>query len=252
MTGSSIINTVGQGTWTVEHDGGVPGTVWSTITWNTERCVTEPEPRGTSITVEARAAETLAGLGSQIYLPVSNGADLASIIGRYIQIKVTLNGQAQPFLSPILCDLSVSALCNQTIEANLDIRPGVCPNNFNVYLPGVLVSSVLGTNVFDVDDVDTSTLQISRVDGVGTPVNVLAGSLSYGDFGTPFSGDECDCHTLTGDGFEDLYMKFDKQTMIDHLNFGSLECGTVLPLRVSGLLNDGTPFESIDCIVIVD
>jgi hypothetical protein len=47
-------------------------------------------------------------------------------------------------------------------------------------------------------------------------------------------------------------MKFDKQTMIDHLNFGSLECGTVLPLRVSGLLNDGTPFESIDCIVIVD
>jgi hypothetical protein len=138
------------------------------------------------------------------------------------------------------------------LQASLDIRPGVCPNNFNVYMPGVLITALLGTPSFNVNDINTSTLQISRLDGVGSAVPVNADSFWYTDIATPFIGDQCDCHTLGADGNQDLYMKFDKQAMIDELNFDELECGAIVPLRVTGSLNDGTAFSSNDCIVIVD
>ena len=138
------------------------------------------------------------------------------------------------------------------IQANVDIRPGVCPNNFNVYMPGVLITALLGSPSFNVNDVDTSSIQISRLDGVGGSVPVNADSFWYTDIATPFIGNQCDCHTLGADGHQDLYMKFDKQAMIDNLNFDELECGSIVPLRVTGSLSNGTPFTSTDCIVIVD
>ena len=78
--------TAPQGTWTVVQDGSAAGTAWGTITWNTE-----PQgsvPPGTSLTVEARAADTEAGLGGQAFVAVTNGAAF-NLTGRFIQVQVT-------------------------------------------------------------------------------------------------------------------------------------------------------------------
>ena len=146
----------------------------------------------------------------------------------------------------------VELITTTPIEAAVDIRPGICPNNFNVYLAGTLSASVLGTTQFDITAIDVTTIQISRADGVGTSVPVNSDSLDISDVGTPFPGDSCDCHSFSGDGFDDLFFKFDKQAMIDNLDFGSVPCGTAVELVISFQTLDGGTYAGNDCIVIID
>jgi hypothetical protein len=104
MTGSVLGEiTAPVGTWSVVQDGGVAGQTWGTITWNTE-----PQgsvPPGTSITVEARTADTEAGLAAQPFVPVGNGT-LFSLTGRFIEARATLRA-APNGTSPILSDLRI-------------------------------------------------------------------------------------------------------------------------------------------------
>ncbi len=104
MTGSVLGEiTAPVGTWSVVQDGGVAGQTWGTVTWNTE-----PQgsvPPGTSITVEARTADTEAGLSGQSFSPVSNGVKFAQV-GRYIEVRATLTA-APSGASPVLSDLRI-------------------------------------------------------------------------------------------------------------------------------------------------
>ena len=73
--------------------------------WNTE-----PQgstPAGTSITVEARAADTEAGLAAQPFTPVSNNVQFG-LVGRYIEARATLRA-APSGASPVLSDLRITA-----------------------------------------------------------------------------------------------------------------------------------------------
>jgi hypothetical protein len=91
------------GTWSVVQDGGTAGQTWGTITWNTE-----PQgsvPPGTSITVEARASDTEAGLASQPFVGVGNGT-VFSLTGRFIEARATLRA-APNGTSPVLSDLRI-------------------------------------------------------------------------------------------------------------------------------------------------
>jgi hypothetical protein len=104
MTGSVLGEiTAPIGTWTVVQDGGNAGQPWGKVTWNTE-----PQgsvPPGTSITVEARAADTEAGLASQPFVPVGNGSQFA-LTGRYIEVRATLRANSSGD-SPVLSDLRI-------------------------------------------------------------------------------------------------------------------------------------------------
>ena len=104
MTGQQLFNsTAPQGTWTVVQDGGSPGTGWGTATWNTE-----PQgsvPPGSTLLVEARAADTEAGLGSESYVPVANGVEFA-LTGQFIQVRITLKPDEDDN-SPVLSDIRI-------------------------------------------------------------------------------------------------------------------------------------------------
>ncbi|MGY0236118.1 Vgb family protein [Longispora urticae] len=104
MTGSVLGEiTAPQGTWNVVQDAGFAGAPWGKVTWNTE-----PQgsvPPGTSITVEARTADTEAGLAAQPYLPVGNGVQFG-LVGRYIEVRTTLKASPSG-ASPILSDLRI-------------------------------------------------------------------------------------------------------------------------------------------------
>ncbi len=136
----------------------------------------------------------------------------------------------------------------------LDIRPGACPNPLNPRSRGVLPVAVVGSDIFDVTEIDVESLVLTRADGVGGSVRPLSHRhgprVKVKDVATPFSGPLCDCHELRGDGIDDLGMKFSTRKLVRNLELESLSVGTEVPLTVSGTLRDGTPFEASDCILI--
>jgi hypothetical protein len=136
-----------------------------------------------------------------------------------------------------------------------DIKPGSCPNSYNRGSRGVLPVALVGAADFDVNEIDFSSVVISRADGIGgswAPHEGPPGPHSVvEDVATPFNGETCDCHELGGDGIPDLSMKFKTQDLVDALELGDLPSGDLVELVVSGNLNDGTAFQASDCVRLV-
>jgi len=122
----------------------------------------------------------------------------------------------------------------------VDIKPQSCPNPFNVRSKGILPVAILGSADFDVSNIDPASISLA---GVG-PIRS-----NYEDVATPVSdGNECDCTTEGPDGYTDLTLKFKTQGIAEAI--GEVNHGDVLPLTLTGLLQDGTSIEGTDCIVI--
>ncbi|MBI4957794.1 MAG: hypothetical protein HY908_37655 [Myxococcales bacterium] len=115
------------------YDGGADDIPWSTVRWNLE-----PQgavPALTSLTVNVRAANTLAALGQAAYAPAVNGAPLAGIAGRYVQVRTNLKGPG--WVTSVLSDVTVVGPCDPIDQSccisNTDCDDGnpctadVCP-----------------------------------------------------------------------------------------------------------------------------
>ncbi len=142
------------------------------------------------------------------------------------------------------------------IEASLDIKPGSCPNSFNRNSNGVLPVALVGTDDFDVTEVDLASILLVRTDGLGGSIAPHEGPpgphSEFEDVATPFEGEEqCDCDELGGDGILDLSMKFKSANLVAALELDDLKAGDFVSLTLTGNLLDGTPFEAADCIRIV-
>jgi hypothetical protein len=95
------------GDWDGVFDGGANGIPWSKVTWNGE-----PQgavPTFTTLKVAVRAADTLAALGTTPYTVATSGAALASIVGRYTQVRGSLQGPG--WTTSVLSDISVTGPC---------------------------------------------------------------------------------------------------------------------------------------------
>jgi hypothetical protein len=138
----------------------------------------------------------------------------------------------------------------------LDIKPGSCPNPLNRSSRGVLPVAVVGTVDLDVTMIDVSSVRLSRADGVGGPVAPNEGPpgphSTFEDVATPFEGEACDCHDLSGDGIVDLVLKFRTDAVGDALLLDDLDHGDEIELVVTGSLFGGAEFTTAgDCILIV-
>ena len=105
MTGTGLLTSFPEGSWTVVQDGGIAGREWRKIIWNTEPFGFEPE--STAIIVEARVAEAAENLGEATYVEVTNDTDI-NLLGRYIQVRVRLQSE-DVNLRPALSDLTIIA-----------------------------------------------------------------------------------------------------------------------------------------------
>ncbi len=143
------------------------------------------------------------------------------------------------------------------IEAGMDIRPGSCPNPFNMIAldfaagdnpkkGGVLPVAILGGEGFDAGDIDIATV---RLEGVA-PLDKEA---QYEDVSRPVAdASPCACTTDGGDGYLDLSLKFSNQEIALALAAaGPLVRGETRALTLTGSLADGTAFEAGDCVVFV-
>ena len=127
-----------------------------------------------------------------------------------------------------------------TLSIILDIKPRCCPNPLSVNSQGVLTVAILGTEEFDVGQIDPASI---RLEGVA-PIRS-----AYKDVSTPVIDPvECECTKDGPDGFDDLVLKFQTQAVLETI--GEVSKGEVIELILTGVLADETPIEGSDCVVI--
>ena len=123
------------------------------------------------------------------------------------------------------------------IEVPVDVKPMSWPNPLNVNKKGVLPVAILGTEDFDVSQIDPASILLEGVsplrwalEDVGAPGDPLAGP----------------------DGIMDLSLKFEAQEIVAAL--GDVNDGDVLALHLTGNLKEefsGTPIEGEDVVRII-
>jgi len=107
----------------------------------------------------------------------------------------------------------------------------------------------LGTDDVAVGDVDLSSLELQRMDGIGEAIAPT--HKRFKDLTSPFDGELCGCHKHGKDGNVDLRMKFKTRALVEVLALDDLSRGSIVELVLTGTLEDGTPFSASDCIRIV-
>ena len=151
-------------------------------------------------------------------------------------------------------DLYVSP---EVINVALDVLPGSCPNPLNVKAGGVFPVAVVGTEDFDVTQIDPASIRLSRK-GVSNPINVPPLRWSLEDAGIPYEPfigkvSAYDCLEYhpdeygVFDGYLDLSIKFKAQEVVSAL--GEIYDGDVVVLQVAGQLKEeygGTHFVGED------
>ena len=139
-------------------------------------------------------------------------------------------------LDPIECNMKVS----------LDIEPRSCPNPLNTKSHEVIPAAILGSEYFDVSEVDVSTVQLEGVEplrwslkDVASPFEPMVGKVDCRE----------DCNDLGPDDFMDLTLKFDTREVVKAL--GKVKDGECLTLQLTGNLLDGTAMVGEDVVVIL-
>ena len=128
----------------------------------------------------------------------------------------------------------------------VDIKPGSCPNPMNVKSQGVLMVAILGTVDLDVATIDPASIKMVLPGGTEVaPIrSSIADVATYVE--TPTISD-CGgaCYTQTGDGYDDLTVKFRTQDIVAALELEleegeELTDGTCIMLTLTGVLDGET------------
>jgi hypothetical protein len=224
MTGAVVVgSTSPQGFWTVVQDSQIPGFEWGRIAWNNEP--EGSEPPGTVIVVEARAADTEAGLSGQTFQPVLNG-DLFSMFGRFIEVRVTLKASPEG-VSPVLADIRIQP---HVIYVDIDIKPGSYPNSIRCDNKNEIITvAVLTTEDFDAMTVDHTSVSFEGASEIHVDKKT----------GEPLRHVE----DVDLDGDLDLVFHF-------RLGDTGLTCGSMQATLVGETI-DGIPIEGTDSVRMV-
>jgi len=127
-------------------------------------------------------------------------------------------------------DITVEG-CLYLFEVDLDIKPGSYPNSINLSSKGVVPVAILGSDTFDVTDVDVATLKFGPDDAI--PAHDLTDTLVYADH----------LQDVNNDGFTDLVCHFKTQELgLDEYNTEA---------TLTGETYGGNPVEGTDTVNIV-
>jgi hypothetical protein len=128
-------------------------------------------------------------------------------------------------------------------EVSLDVHPTSCPNPFNVYGKGVIPVAILGTEEFDVSQIDPASLRLEGVAPLRWAMEDVA--TPYGEeFSDP---PECmECTEEGPDGYMDLTVKFSMQEIAAAID--GVEDGDCIAMTITGNLKE--EFDSLEIIGI--
>jgi hypothetical protein len=127
----------------------------------------------------------------------------------------------------------------------VDIHPTSCPNPLNVGKGGVVPVAILGTEDFDVSEVDPASIRLEEV----SPLR-----WAWDDVATPFEPylgkEDCfaDCNEEGPDGYMDLTLKFDARELVAALD--EVEDGDCVVVSLGGSLVEGRAMVGEDVVWI--
>ena len=132
----------------------------------------------------------------------------------------------------------------------VDIDPGSCPNPLVVSKRGVVAVAILGTDSFDVTQIDRDSIRLlevvqpvrSNVIDVATPYHLFTWDAS----GTGVEADSCTDEGPDGKG--DLVLTFEKKDILKAL--GSVKTGAVVVVRLTAREKSGASLVGQDVVVI--
>ncbi len=147
------------------------------------------------------------------------------------------------------------AVPSLAVAVSVDIKPGSCPNPFNLKDNGVLPVAIAGTEDFDVTQVDPATIKLFWMN---PDVGISPIRWALEDVATPFEPflgkplNAYACHTLRADGLKDLTLKFVSPALAEIL--AGVQNGDVIILQLTGNLKEefgGKPFIGEDVVKII-
>jgi len=118
------------------------------------------------------------------------------------------------------------------VPVYVDIKPGSWPNPINIVSKGVFAVAICGTEDFDVMTIVPESVRI-YIEGIEEGVAPIR--WTYEDVATPYIGEPGGGHALGGDGYLDLYLHFDTQTVVTTLHLYE-HVGETIPLIIKGNL----------------
>jgi hypothetical protein len=235
MTGFVALgSTAARGNWTVTHDSRRAGTQWDRISW------ASIEPAGTRLVIEARAADSLAGLPSQTYQTFPNGASACGLAvnGRFIEVRANFSRDIGITNSPVLSNL--------TVECFSGIAPGnlrFSATNYNISEAGASVTVTVARSCGSAGQV---AVDYSVTNGTAmTPEDygTNAGTLVFED------GELA--RTFTIPIFEDGLYEYDETIRMTLSNpTGGATLGTVSTATVTILDNEGPPALYVGSVIV--
>jgi len=147
-----------------------------------------------------------------------------------------LNGLYEPELGetdPNTVDVSV-------VEVDVEFEPGRCPNFLKTHRKSFRVA-IVGSNDFDVHEIDLGSVRLEGVEAIGSmPWDVAAPR--------PAGQDPCDCTISGSDGIPDKVLRFESEEVIAAI--GARD-GEFVTLTLIGNLVDGTPFFGRSCASVM-
>ncbi len=146
--------------------------------------------------------------------------------------------------------------CTQLIDVVknvtfLDIRPGVCPNEYNTSSCDLLPVAILGLDGFNVGNIQWNTVKLYGRNCNGGPVSPVC--FQFSDVAGPnyAGGAECACANVPPDGKTDLVAYFSRSSLNCRLGLDNLPAGTAVSVVVTGRLCNGCKFVAEDCLLIL-
>jgi len=127
----------------------------------------------------------------------------------------------------------------EILDTSIDISPGTCPNTIETSVQGVVTVALTGSETFEVDDVDITSLYL----GNAAPLKI-----QYRDVTSPPGPGQCACSDAGGDGFRDIVMQFKLEDVL--ADIASVTDGASLKWTLAGSTKSGKLFRVTDCVVI--
>jgi hypothetical protein len=232
-----------------------------------------------TVTIERTDGDIEPAPGEMVYLDVLLGPNLGDIDSAYTQNDgiATLSYLGDGGVGTDTINVWKDQNCDGRFETDIDyedevekvwaqpvfvdIKPNSCPNPLNIKSKGVLPAAILGTEDFDVGQIDPESVELGFGPGTdpfdgGVPADKA--KTSYEDVETPYDKncDYCPPEVLGPDGFMDLTLKFPTQDIVSYLKDLGLDAdGSCITLHVRGNLRPefgGTAIVGDDVVRIIN